>query len=99
MTALLLGGVVVMYAFGTPQAPSSSVAQAAVAGGAEASGTGSSVATDAVVPEPDPSSPLAIQIPGCVCHSDDPQQVEEHAQYRMNQCFGCHADGMPEMAQ
>lgn len=42
------------------------------------------------VPPPDPLSPLATSIPGCVCHSDDPALVEEHASYRMNQCFGCH---------
>lgn len=43
------------------------------------------------VPEPDPQSPFAFQIPGCTCHSDDPAVVEEHAQYRLNQCRGCHA--------
>ncbi len=48
------------------------------------------------VPPPDPNSPLARNIPGCVCHSDDPKVVEEHAAYRMNQCFGCHTDG-PKM--
>jgi hypothetical protein len=52
---------------------------------------------DGEIPAPDPKSPLAIQIPGCVCHSDDPALVEEHASYRMNQCFGCHSGGMPEM--
>jgi len=51
------------------------------------------------VPPADPNSPLAISIPGCVCHSDDPAQVAEHKQYRMNQCAGCHMDGVPEMAQ
>jgi len=43
------------------------------------------------VPEPDPQSPFAFQIPGCTCHSDDPVVVEEHADYRLNQCRGCHA--------
>jgi len=47
------------------------------------------------VPAPDPSVPLAIEIPGCVCHSDDPKIVEEHAEYRMNQCAGCHAGEVP----
>lgn len=47
------------------------------------------------VPAPDPNAPLAVEIPGCVCHSDDPQLVEEHATYRMNQCAGCHAGGVP----
>ena len=48
-----------------------------------------------IVPEPDPSVPLAIEIPGCVCHSDDPKIVEEHSEYRMNQCAGCHAGETP----
>ncbi|MDT8433753.1 MAG: hypothetical protein RQ731_03220 [Anaerosomatales bacterium] len=43
------------------------------------------------VPVPDPQSPFAFQIPGCKCHSDDPVVVEEHANYRLNQCRGCHA--------
>ncbi len=47
------------------------------------------------VPEPDPSVPLAIEIPGCVCHSDDPKIVEEHSAYRMNQCAGCHGGQTP----
>jgi hypothetical protein len=46
------------------------------------------------VPAPDPASPLAIQIPGCVCHSDDPDIIAEHETYRMNQCVGCHVGGM-----
>jgi hypothetical protein len=45
------------------------------------------------------TDPLAIEIPGCVCHSDDPQVVTEHAAYRMSECFECHADGMPEMGE
>lgn len=64
-------------------------------GGADAPGD----AGQGAVPEPDPSSPFAIEIPGCVCHSDDPALVQQHAEYRMNQCFGCHAGGMPEMGQ
>lgn len=46
-------------------------------------------------PAADPNSPLAIQIPGCVCHSDDPKTVEKHAEYRMNQCAGCHMGDTP----
>jgi Fe-S-cluster-containing hydrogenase component 2 len=45
------------------------------------------------------SAPLAIEIPGCVCHSDDPQVVAEHAQYRMNECASCHADDVPGMGR
>ena len=44
------------------------------------------------VPAPDPDSPFTFQIPGCRCHSDDPAVVEEHADYRLNQCRGCHAN-------
>lgn len=47
------------------------------------------------VPAPDPNTPLAIEIPGCRCHSDDPKIVEEHSAYRMNQCAGCHAGKTP----
>lgn len=47
------------------------------------------------VPAPDPRYPLAKDIPGCVCHSDDPKLVQDHAGYRMNQCFGCHDGGIP----
>jgi len=47
------------------------------------------------VPEPDPNVPLAIEIPGCRCHSDDPKIVEEHSAYRMNQCAGCHGGQTP----
>lgn len=50
------------------------------------------VAVSGEVPPPNPLSPLATSIPGCVCHSDDPALVEEHASYRMNQCFGCHGE-------
>lgn len=100
---ILIGGLVVLalllatggylYAFGTPQAPRGSAAGAvASTGGAPANGT------EVDIPAPDPASPLAVQIPGCVCHSDDPALVEQHASYRMNQCVGCHADGVPEGA-
>lgn len=53
------------------------------------------VAADAKAPEPDPNSPLAISIPGCKCHSDDPKLVKQHEGYRMNQCAGCHAGQTP----
>lgn len=48
-----------------------------------------------VVPPPDPLSPKHTSIPGCVCHSDDPRLVQEHAEYRLNQCFACHNEEMP----
>lgn len=53
------------------------------------------VTADAKAPEPDPNSPLAISIPGCKCHSDDPKLVKQHEGYRMNQCAGCHAGQTP----
>ena len=107
--AILLGLVLVFFAFGTPQAPqgfegtasggTQAGAPSGASSGSDGSGHGELGSTTATgeVPAPDPDSPLAIEIPGCVCHSDDPQIVEEHAQYRMNQCFGCHAEGMPGM--
>jgi hypothetical protein len=117
---LLFVAVVVLFAFGTPQAPSVSAAQnvsalpepgAAAPGsagsveavgptlseqsgpsGAELSGMGEADPA-AKAPAADPASPLAIEIPGCVCHSDDPTEVTRHADYRMNQCAGCHVGG------
>lgn len=105
--ALILGVVAFAFAFGTPQAPVpvAQVPTMADSGSAPGAGvvqpegpvTDNGPGTD--VPPADPSSPLAIQIPGCVCHSDDPRVVEEHSTYRMNQCFGCHKEGTPEMGQ
>ncbi len=87
VTALVLAVLVVaMFAFGKPtiqQAPSSAAAPEGAASGAPAGS----------------SDPLAVEVPGCVCHSDDPQVVEAHATYRMSQCFDCHRDGMPEMSE
>jgi len=87
-TVVLLLGVLAMYAFGAPQASAPEVAATQV-----------TTSQPAEVPAPDPNSPLMIEIPGCVCHSDDPALVKEHQGYRMNQCFGCHTGGMPEMGQ
>ena len=104
-----LGGIA--YAFGTPQAPDSANTAAESAPAAtitqpqvsepepapEAGGMGDVPlpSPDAEAPPADPSSPFAIQIPGCVCHSDDPKVVKEHEQYRMNQCAGCHSGATP----
>lgn len=82
-----------VYAFGKPVAPEQPAAVTGAAGGAP----GATTAT--AVPAPDPASPLAIEIPGCVCHSDDPKQVAAHAEYRMNQCAGCHMGGVPTGAK
>ena len=109
VVALLVGVGGVLYAFGTPSAPAPRVAspaaglpeqgaqdsRAVTSQQAEEPGVGTATQPVAEVPAPDPDSPLAIQIPGCVCHSDDPKLVEEHANYRMNQCAGCHAGVVP----
>jgi len=60
-----------------------------------ATGSAEKPAEGQAVPEPDPNVPLAIEIPGCTCHSDDPKIVEEHSTYRMNQCAGCHGGQTP----
>lgn len=92
------------FAFGTPQAPPSpanvsppSSASAGDGAASPESGTPDGgapfdgVLAGSEVPAPDPESPFTFQIPGCRCHSDDPAVVEEHAEYRLNQCRGCHA--------
>ena len=104
--ALVAVAVGVAFAFGTPQAPPSPAvvsppvsaeAEAGVAPDSAGDGDGDSDApfggeiVEGEVPAPDPQSPFAFQIPGCTCHSDDPVVVEEHANYRLNQCRGCHA--------
>jgi hypothetical protein len=53
--------------------------------------------SEMTAPDPGGSDPLAIEIPGCVCHSEDPAVVEAHAQYRMSECLDCHSGGMPGM--
>ena len=91
---MVAAAAVVLFTLGTPAAPASAGAPAAPA-------VGGATAQSAVIsaPEADGDVPLAIEVPGCVCHSDDPALVAEHAQYRMNQCFDCHADGMPAMGR
>ncbi len=84
--------VVAMFAFGKPVTPQT-LSQTAPAGAA------ASQAGDTTSATADASDPLAVQIPGCVCHSDEPAVVEAHAAYRMSQCFDCHRDGMPDMEQ
>ena len=100
--SLVLLGVILLYMFGTPTSGSAESSTPASASSAQA--PASSVqppappvgeVVEGEVPPPDPSSPLAIEIPGCTCHSDDPEIVAEHEQYRMNQCAGCHMGGMP----
>ncbi|MDA3936072.1 MAG: hypothetical protein PF636_04290 [Actinomycetota bacterium] len=113
--AVVLTVGLVLYYFGAPQAPADAAPSATTAVSADAdpladgedSGATGTTSSGASAPggasslptEAEDSSPLAIQIPGCVCHSDDPQLVEEHATYRMSECYGCHADGTPAMGQ
>lgn len=82
---VLLLVVVAAFAVGTPQAPPAAMG---------ASGAGE-VKTETPGGGAQSGSPLAIEIPGCVCHSDDPELVAEHATYRMSECAGCHAGGVP----
>lgn len=100
---VLAAGVV--YAFGTPTTPAPTgeftgqpvLKESGMPGagsGAPVEGTVTQV-PEGGVPEPDENTPLAIQIPGCTCHSDDPKLVEQHAEYRMNQCAGCHGGQTP----
>ena len=100
ISVVLLAGKL-LYLFGTPQAPvqpetpASPPAGDAADEGSQGGGKppmGGEV-VEGEVPPPDPNTPLAIEIPGCTCHSDDPQIVEEHAEYRMNECAGCLVGG------
>lgn len=94
--------VVAMFAFGKPVAPQASSRAVAPTGAAapqDPSGApGAPMAADTVASSGG-SDPLVVEIPGCVCHSDDPAVVEAHASYRMSECFDCHQGGMPEMGQ
>jgi len=101
IVVLLVAVVAVVFMFGTPQASAPAVAQQNVPGAMRLPGTPPPPKPKAKMPppgqepKPDPKSPLAIQIPGCVCHSDDPKLVEQHSEYRMNQCAGCHSGQTP----
>lgn len=85
--------VALMFAFGRPQ---SVPAKAVVT---ESSADSTAASQQAAPEEAAPSGPLAIEIPGCVCHSNDPKLVEEHSKYRMSQCAGCHNGGVPTGAR
>lgn len=92
---VLVVAIGVVYAFGTPQAPSPEIRQQVAASAVQSPGGGSVEVAQGEVPPADPNVPLAIQIPGCKCHSKDPKLVEEHSKYRMNQCGGCHGGKTP----
>ena len=96
---VLAAAVVVVFALGKPtvtQVSSETATPAATPG--DVSATPDVQPRPAAVPGGQPD-PLAIEIPGCVCHSDDPDLVAEHATYRMSECFGCHQGGTPTMGQ
>lgn len=104
--ASLVAAIGIVYAFGTPTAPPPQASYSAAPGLVEDEASGSEVGGSPMgdtvtqvpeggIPEPDENTPLAIQIPGCTCHSDDPKIVEEHSKYRMNQCAGCHGGQTP----
>lgn len=102
VVGVLAGLIVLMFAFGKPQAPvtaQASGASGAPAVSAQPDSGGDPSARGRTALAADPNTPLAIEIPGCKCHSDDPKLVEEHAQYRMNQCAGCHVNGTPTGAE
>jgi hypothetical protein len=102
--AVLAAAGVVLYTFGTPQAQGTVAPAAAVptptspTGGARMVSGGAARTTPRLI-APDPNVPLAIEIPGCRCHSKDPKLVKQHETYRMNQCAGCHAGGVPTGTQ
>lgn len=75
--AALLALGVVAYAFGGPARPTREVRaeyDALVAAG-EAQAV---------------KQPFVVPIPGCRCHSDDPEAIVTHATYRMRDCSDCH---------
>jgi hypothetical protein len=103
VVSLVLLAAALLYVFGTPtSAPDAGQVSASGAhatapvpeNGEQSDGAPPmGEVVEGEVPAPDPSTPLAIEIPGCTCHSDDPDVVAEHEQYRMNQCAGCHVGG------
>jgi hypothetical protein len=94
---MLAAAAVVVFALGKPtttQAPLETVVPAQVSSEATALADGE---TDPRTAPVDSSDRLAIEIPGCVCHSDDPQLVVDHATRRMSECIECHQGGTPGM--
>lgn len=87
---VLVAALAALYFLGTP----SRTAQPSQAGTSAQDSRPSQDVAEADEAPAD-SSPLAIEIPGCVCHSDDPEVVTEHAAYRMSQCAGCHEGSTP----
>ena len=85
---LLLALAALLFWFGGPQRTVASTFEAA--GTTEA--TSEPMPWDSASgppPEGGTKMPL-IPIPGCRCHSDDPEVVAEHAQYTLSECMECH---------
>ena len=83
VAALALAFAATLFWFGGPQPPGDTpgaVAPSSVAAAAD---------PDVEPPSGGVDMPL-IPIPGCKCHSDDPQVVEEHSRYRLSDCRDCH---------
>lgn len=79
VTVLVLAAVaLVLYNFGSMQAPSAEMRQAYAA-------------TVAAGQAPPIEASFHIPIPGCVCHSSDPAQQMQHSTRRIKDCAGCHS--------
>ncbi len=96
VVGLVLGVAAFAFAFGTPQAPLPPAGSAPVAQAPAPAAASVPDAPIAIEPSEE-KAPFAVQIPGCRCHSDDPAVVEEHSQYRINECRSCHSDGSVKM--
>jgi hypothetical protein len=87
---LLAALALTLFFLGTPMAPQTPLSPAT---------SGGTVSDPAPATPGGSAGPLAIEIPGCVCHSDDPTVVAEHATYRVSQCFDCHGEESPAMGR
>lgn len=84
-TLLVLG--VVLYEFGTMEAPAPEMRAAYVR-----------LETAGKAP-PAPSPGFHIPIPGCRCHSTDPVQTMAHTRYKIRDCGRCHGSGAQAAAR
>jgi hypothetical protein len=77
--AVLAAVALVLYNFGTMEAPDPALA----AEYARMQAVGQVAAV--------PSAWFHVPIPECRCHSADPVQTMEHTQYRIRDCGRCHS--------
>ena len=96
--ALAAIGALWLFAGSGQQGPDASPSAASALPPAEDS-PASRAAPQPEAPQPPSESkaPLAIDIPGCKCHSKDPKLVKQHKKYRIDQCFSCHKSGSLKM--